>query len=71
MQIRKSFHVFVFILKWYAENFAFRILRILELFSRKVCIFLKRVGYFLTYFIVLYIFVDKHFTYLKRAYLKK
>ena len=42
MQIRKSLHVFVFILKWYPENFAFRMLRILELFSRKVYIFLKK-----------------------------
>ena len=33
----------------YPENFAFLILRILELFTRDVYIFLKKVGYFLTY----------------------
>ena len=33
--------MFVFIKKYYSENFAFGILKILELFARKVCIFLK------------------------------
>ena len=33
--------MFVFILKQYPENFAFSILRILQLFAREVCIFLK------------------------------
>ena len=34
--------MFVFILKPYPENFAFLILRILELFIREVCKFLKK-----------------------------
>ena len=37
MQIRKSPYIFVFIQKYYAENFAFLSLRILELYNRKVC----------------------------------
>ena len=37
MQIWKSPHMFVFIQKCYPENFAFLILGILELYSRKVC----------------------------------
>ena len=42
MQIWKSPYVFVFIEKQYPENFAFLILRILELFTGKACEFLKR-----------------------------
>ena len=34
--------MFVFILKQYPENFAFLILRILELFAREVCKFIKK-----------------------------
>ena len=34
--------MFVFILKQNPENFAFLILRILELFAREVCKFLKK-----------------------------
>ena len=34
--------MFVFLQKQYPENFAFLILRINELFTRKVCIFLKK-----------------------------
>ena len=41
MQIWKYPYIFMFI-KWYPENFAFLILSILELFTRKVCIFLKK-----------------------------
>ena len=41
MQIWKSLYMFVFIQKEYPENFAFLILRILELFLREVCEFLK------------------------------
>ena len=37
MQIWKSPYTFVFMQKWYAENFAFLFLRILELYNRKVC----------------------------------
>ena len=40
MQIWKSFHMFVFTEKCNPENFASWILRILELFARKVCVFL-------------------------------
>ena len=41
LQIWKSQHMFKFILKQRPENFAFLILRFLELFTREVCIFLK------------------------------
>ena len=34
--------MFVFIEEQYPENFAFLILRILELFAREVCKFLKK-----------------------------
>ena len=37
MQIWKSTHAFVFTSKYYPENLAFLILRILELYTRKVC----------------------------------
>ena len=42
MQIEKSSYMFVFISKQYPENFAFLTLRILELFPREVCKFLKK-----------------------------
>ena len=42
MQIWKSPYMFVFISKQYAENFAFLVSKILELFTRKLCIFLKK-----------------------------
>ena len=42
MQILKSQYMFVFMQKQYPENFAFLTLRILELFSREVCKFLKK-----------------------------
>ena len=44
MQIWNSPYMLVFIWKQYPEYFAFLILRILELFAREVCIFLKKVG---------------------------
>ena len=42
MQIWKSPSMFVFLQKQYSENSAFLILRILELFAREVCKFLKK-----------------------------
>ena len=42
MQIWKSSYMFVFIEKQYPENFAFLILRILELFAGEVRKFLKK-----------------------------
>ena len=42
MQILKSPNMFVFIQKQYLENFAFLILKILELFTREYCKFLKK-----------------------------
>ena len=42
IQIWKSPYMLVFTLKQYPENFAFFILRILELFAREVCRFLKK-----------------------------
>ena len=38
--------MFVFILKQYPENFAFLILRFLELFTREVCKFIKKYANF-------------------------
>ena len=46
MQIWKSPHIFKFILKPYPKNFAPLIVRILELFTRKVCILLKKFANF-------------------------
>ena len=42
MQIWKSPYVFVFMWKQYPENVAFLILRILQLFAREVCKFIKK-----------------------------
>ena len=42
MQIWKSDYMFVFTYKQYPENFGFLILRILVLFTREVCKFLKK-----------------------------
>ena len=42
MQVWKSPYMLVFIQKQYPENFPFLILRILELFAREVCKFLKK-----------------------------
>ena len=42
MQIWKSAYVLVFIWKQYPENFAFLIIRIIELFTCEVCKFLKK-----------------------------
>ena len=42
MQILKSPNMFVCIQKQYLENFAFLILKILELFTREYCKFLKK-----------------------------
>ena len=49
--------MFVFILKQHPRNFAFLILRILELFAREVCRFLKKSANF--YLIPLYLNVCK------------
>ena len=46
MQIWKSSYAFVFMQKQYRENFAFLILRILALFARQVCKFLKKLANF-------------------------
>ena len=37
MQISKCRYIFVFMKRWYPEKFAFLILEILELYTRKVC----------------------------------
>ena len=42
MQIWKSPNMFVFMWKQHRKNFAFLIVRILELFAREVCKFLKK-----------------------------
>ena len=42
MQISKSQYVFVFIKNQYPENFAILVLRIVELFAREFCKFLKK-----------------------------
>ena len=45
MPIWKSLHMFVFLGKWYPENFAFWILRIIELLTRIICYYAR--NYFL------------------------
>ena len=42
MQVCKFHYMFEFVQKQYTGNFAFLILSILELFTRKICIFLKK-----------------------------
>ena len=42
MQIWKAPYMFVFIQNQYFENFVILILRMLKLFARKVCKFLKK-----------------------------
>ena len=69
MQIWKTPYMFMFIQIQYPESFAFFILRILELFIRGVCIFLKKQATF--EHTLLFLFVNKHVAYLKCAYLKK
>ena len=54
MQIWKFQYMFSFIWKQYPENFAFLILRILKLFSRKVCIFLRKYANFQQILLFLY-----------------
>ena len=46
MQVWKSSYIFLFTSKQYPENFTFLNLRILELFTRKVCEFLKKYANF-------------------------
>ena len=58
--------MFVFIQKQYRENFAFSILKILELFARNVCKFIKKKGN--SYLILLFPNVCKqtfHISYLR------
>ena len=54
--------MFVFIQKQYPENFAFLIPRILELFAREVCKFLKKLANFYhichIYHILSYLFLN-------------
>ena len=62
--------MFVFVQKQYPENFAFLILRILELFASEVkTYFLKRRLIFILFYCFL-LFINKLFTYLTCAYLK-
>ena len=44
MQIWESSNIFVFLYKQYPQNFAFVILKILELFMRKVYKFFEKVS---------------------------
>ena len=53
MQISKSPYMFVFIWKQYPKKFTFLILRILDLFAREVCKFLKKRANF--YLILLFL----------------
>ena len=61
IQIWKSAYMIAFMWKQYPENFEFLILRILGLFTRKVCIFL-RCRLLLNVLYCFCIFVNKHFT---------
>ena len=42
MQIWKSLHMYTFMEKQYPKNFAFLILRIVELFTGKICKLLEK-----------------------------
>ena len=57
IQIWKNPYMFTFIWKQYPENFAFLVLRILELFAREVCKLLKKLANF--YRILLFLIVCK------------
>ena len=63
MQIWKSPYMFVFMQKQCLENFAFLILRILELFAREAC----KSRLIFNIFFCFWMFVNKSFTYLSRA----
>ena len=62
--------MFESISKPHLENFAFFILINLELFNPEVAFFLK-IRLIFNIFFCLRMFVNKHFTYLGRAYLRK
>ena len=70
MQIWKSHYMFLFIWMQYAEDFVFLILRILELFASEFYKFLKSRLIF-NIFYYFWMFVNKLFTYLICAQLKK
>ena len=70
MQIWKSHYMFLFIWMQYAEDFVFLILRILELFASEFYKFLKSRLIF-NIFYYFWMFVNKLFTYLICAHLKK
>ena len=70
MQIWKSHYMFLFIWMQYAEDFVFLILRILELFASEFYKFLKSRLIF-NIFYCFWMFVNKLFTYLMCAHLKK
>ena len=55
--------MFMFILKEHPENFAFLILRTLELFSRKVCKFLKKWANFLQILLFLNVYKQTFYIY--------
>ena len=71
MQIWKFHYMLDSLWKQYPENLAVSILRILKLFSRKVCIFLKKQTTFLNIFYCFCMFVNKHFIHLGCAYISK
>ena len=60
----------MFIWKQYPENFKFLILRILELFTREVCNFLKKQAFFNIFFFF-GMFVNKLLTYLNERISQK
>ena len=68
-QIWKSPTVFVFIWKQYPENFAFFILRILKLFAREVCKFLKKYANF--YLILFFVHFFCNSSHISRAPISK
>ena len=70
MQISKFPYMLAFISKQYPEHFAFLILKILELFTRRVCKNLKNRLIF-NMFYCFWMFVNKPFKYLTLPYLRK
>ena len=69
IQIWKSSYLFVFIYQQYPENFAFLILRIIELFAREVCKFVKKQDNF--YFILSFLNVCKQFYHISHVHVSQ
>ena len=61
----------MFLQKQYPEDFAFLTVRILELFTRKACLFISKSRPFFNVFYCFCMIVNKHWTHLKCPYIRK